>query len=144
MRKYVKNGFNCAYTADAIKVCLCFDLGCSNPPLPTRRWMRLVADARTGRKAYADCRRDCRITGLNIQRGLREVNTLSRHPHQASIRSAIGWYWAVLWVVLLCSLLCSFLTTFLTTYLIFCVERIVFVQRLNDAHKHQVMGTTKG
>jgi len=62
--------------------------------------MSPTADARTGRKAYADCRRDCRNTGINIQRGLRKVNTLSRHPHQASIRSAIGWYWVVLWVVL--------------------------------------------
>lgn len=51
--------------------------------------MSPTADARTGRKAYADCRRDCRNTGVNIQRGLRKVNTLSRHPHQASIQSAI-------------------------------------------------------
>lgn len=37
--------------------------------------MNPTADARTGRKAYADCRRDCRNTGVNVQRGLREVNT---------------------------------------------------------------------
>ena len=36
--------------------------------------MSPTADARTGRKAYADCRRDCRNTRLNIQRGLRKVN----------------------------------------------------------------------
>ena len=76
MRKYVKNGFNCAYTADAIRfVCvLIWDAlamllagafpgvtwhgfrhtleqavsPASYPTSPTRRWMRLVADARTG------------------------------------------------------------------------------------------------
>ena len=37
--------------------------------------MSPTADARTGRKAYADCRRDCRNTGINIQRGQREFNT---------------------------------------------------------------------
>ena len=37
--------------------------------------MNPTADARTGRKAYADCRRDCRNTGINVQRGQREVNT---------------------------------------------------------------------
>ena len=72
----------------------------SYPTTSTRRLMNPTADARTGRKAYADCRRDCRNTGINIQRDQREVNTISRHPHQASIRSAIGWYWVVLWVVL--------------------------------------------
>ena len=52
----------------------------SYPTTSTRRLMSPTADARTGRKAYADCRRDCRNTGINIQRGLRKVNTLSRHP----------------------------------------------------------------
>ncbi len=37
--------------------------------------MNPTADARTGRKAYADCRRDFRNTGINVQRGQREVNT---------------------------------------------------------------------
>jgi hypothetical protein len=42
--------------------------------------MSPTADARTGRKAYADCRRDCRNTGINIQRGLRKVNTRALLP----------------------------------------------------------------
>jgi hypothetical protein len=42
--------------------------------------MSPTADARTGRKAYADCRRDCRNTGINIQTGLREVNTRALLP----------------------------------------------------------------
>ena len=42
--------------------------------------MSPTADARTGRKAYADCRRDCRNTGINIQRGQREVNTRALLP----------------------------------------------------------------
>ena len=42
--------------------------------------MNPTADARTGRKAYADCRRDCRNTGINIQRGLRKVNTRALLP----------------------------------------------------------------
>ena len=46
----------------------------SYPTTSTRRLMSPTADARTGRKAYADCRRDCRNTGINIQRGLRKVN----------------------------------------------------------------------
>ena len=46
----------------------------SYPTTSTRRLMNPTADARTGRKAYADCRRDCRNTGINIQRGLRKVN----------------------------------------------------------------------
>ena len=103
MRKYVKNGFNYEHTADAIKVCLCYVLGCScgavgggfprrylawlsphtrigrvpisYPTTSTRRLMNPTADARTGRKAYADCRRDCRNTGINIQRDQQEVNT---------------------------------------------------------------------
>ena len=47
----------------------------SYPTTSTRRLMSPTADARTGRKAYADCRRDCRNTGINIQTGQREVNT---------------------------------------------------------------------
>ena len=42
--------------------------------------MSPTADARTGRKAYADCRRDCRNTGINIQTGQREVNTRALLP----------------------------------------------------------------
>lgn len=37
--------------------------------------MNPTADAHAGRKAYADCRRDCRNMGINVQRGQREVNT---------------------------------------------------------------------
>ena len=51
--------------------------------------MNPTADARTGRKAYADCRRDCRNTGINIQRGLRKVNKTSCHPHLVLIQTAI-------------------------------------------------------
>lgn len=47
----------------------------SYPTTSTRRLMNPTADARTGRTAYADCRRDCRNTGINVQRGQREVNT---------------------------------------------------------------------
>ena len=39
-----------------------------------------TADARTGRKAYADCRRDCRNTGINIQRDQQEVNARALLP----------------------------------------------------------------
>ena len=42
--------------------------------------MSPTADARTGRKAYADCRRDCRNTGINIQRDQQEVNTRALLP----------------------------------------------------------------
>jgi len=42
--------------------------------------MSPTADARTGRKAYADCRRDCRNTGINIQRGQSKVNTCALFP----------------------------------------------------------------
>ena len=42
--------------------------------------MSPTADARTGCKAYADCRRDCRNTGINIQRGLRKVNECALLP----------------------------------------------------------------
>ena len=49
----------------------------SYPTTSTRRLMSPTADARTGRKAYADCRRDCRNTGINIQRDQREVNAVA-------------------------------------------------------------------
>ena len=52
----------------------------SYPTTSTRRLMNPTADARTGRKAYADCRRDCRNTGINIQTGQREVNTRALLP----------------------------------------------------------------
>ena len=52
----------------------------SYPTTSTRRLMCPTADARTGRKAYADCRRDCRNTGINIQRGLRKVNACALLP----------------------------------------------------------------
>ena len=52
----------------------------SYPTTSTRRLMNPTADARTGRKAYADCRRDCRNTGINIQRGLRKVNACALLP----------------------------------------------------------------
>ena len=52
----------------------------SYPTTSTRRLMNPTADARTGRKAYADCRRDCRNTGINIQRDLQEVNTRALLP----------------------------------------------------------------
>lgn len=42
--------------------------------------MSPTADARTGRKAYADCRRDCRNAGINIQRGQWEFNTRALLP----------------------------------------------------------------
>ena len=42
--------------------------------------MNPTADARTGRKAYADCRRDCRNTGINIQRDQQEVNARALFP----------------------------------------------------------------
>jgi len=42
--------------------------------------MNPTADARTGRKAYADCRRDCRNTGINIQRDQQEVNACALLP----------------------------------------------------------------
>ena len=42
--------------------------------------MSPTADARTGRKAYADCRRDCRNTGINIQTGQQVVNTRALLP----------------------------------------------------------------
>lgn len=42
--------------------------------------MNPTADARTGRKAYADCRRDCRNTGINIQRDQQEVNARALLP----------------------------------------------------------------
>ena len=51
-----------------------------------------TADARTGRKAYADCRRDCRNTGINIQRDQQEVNTraLLPAPDGSFFTSSIG------------------------------------------------------
>ena len=54
--------------------------------------MNPTADARTGRKAYADCRRDCRNTGINIQRGQREVKTraLLPAPDGSFFTSSIG------------------------------------------------------
>ena len=52
----------------------------SYPTTSTRRLMSPTADARTGRKAYADCRRDCRNTGINIQRGQQVVNTCALFP----------------------------------------------------------------
>ena len=52
----------------------------SYPTTSTRRLMNPTADARTGRKAYADCRRDCRNTGINIQRGQQEVNARALFP----------------------------------------------------------------
>ena len=42
--------------------------------------MSPTADARTGRKAYADCHRDCRNTGINIQTGQWEVNARALLP----------------------------------------------------------------
>ena len=39
----------------------------SYPTTSTRRLMNPTADARTGRKAYADCRRDCRNLKSNAQ-----------------------------------------------------------------------------
>ncbi len=42
--------------------------------------MSPTADARTGHKAYADCRRDCRNTGINIQRDQQEVNACALLP----------------------------------------------------------------
>ena len=42
--------------------------------------MSPTADARTGRMAYADCRRDCRNTGINIQRDQQEVNARALLP----------------------------------------------------------------
>ena len=47
----------------------------SYPTTSTKRLMNPTADAHAGRKAYADCRRDCRNMGINVQRGQREVNT---------------------------------------------------------------------
>ena len=55
-------------------------LGCFYPTTSTRRLMNPTADANTGRKAYADCRRDCRNTGINIQTGQQEVNTRALLP----------------------------------------------------------------
>lgn len=54
--------------------------------------MNPTADAHAGRKAYADCRRDCRNMGINVQRGQREVNTraLRLAPDGSFFTSSIG------------------------------------------------------
>ena len=66
-----------AFATHSSRSCSCQLSNNSYPTTSTRRLMNPTADARTGRKAYADCRRDCRNTGINIQRGQREVNTVA-------------------------------------------------------------------
>ena len=53
--------------------------------------MSPTADARTGRKAYADCRRDCRNTGINIQRDQQEVNARALLPAFLCSVPRLGW-----------------------------------------------------
>ena len=63
----------------------------SYPTTSTRRLMNPTADARTGRKAYADCRRDCRNTGINIQRDQQEVNARALLPAFLCSVPRLGW-----------------------------------------------------
>ena len=95
-RRIAVQSENCAYTADAIKVCLCFDLGCSCDAVGggfPRRYLawhsphtragcfscqlsnithkKVDAPRRGctyGPMAYADCHEDCRNTGVNIHK----------------------------------------------------------------------------